>query len=148
MAPLILMLLSGCVPATFYFREGATVAAVDRALADCDADAARSVPVRNETRYTPLRVERDLVCDANGVCDVEINTEGGEPYVVDANSDRRQTVVAQCMAAARFTPVTLPACPPAVARVAPAGATTTLPRITPQSCAVTRPDGLRIVTRG
>lgn len=148
LAVLTLILLPACVPSTIYYREGAAVASVDQALAQCTAQAARAVPVVLETRYTPLRVRRDTFCDADGNCDVEIETEGGEPYDVDVNTDRRAASVAQCMAAARFAPVTLPACPPDVARAAPAGTTTTLPRLTPQSCAVTRDGGVRIVTRG
>ncbi len=145
---LSLILCSACAPTTIYYREGAGVAAVDRTLARCTAQAARDVPVVLETRYTPLRVVRDTFCDPDGNCTVEIDTEGGDAYDVDVNAERRTAAVNQCMARERFTPVTLPPCPPNVARAAPAGPTTTLPRLTPKSCAVSRDSGVRIVTPG
>lgn len=140
--------LAGCAPQTFYYGPGASVAAVDRALASCTAQAARDVPVVTETRYTPLRVIRYNSCDGEGNCTPEIDTEGGEPFEVDVNADRRAAQVQQCMARQGLAPVSLPVCSPAVARAAPAGVTTTLPRLTPQSCVVPRDGGLRIVTAG
>jgi hypothetical protein len=53
------------------------------------------------------------------------------------------------MADQGFVPVSIPACPSAVAQAAPQRATTTLPPLNDKSCVIRNDDGsFQIVTRG
>ncbi|HAV08767.1 MAG TPA: hypothetical protein DEF12_15055 [Rhodobacteraceae bacterium] len=142
------VLMSACAPVSMWYRVGETVSTRDQVETRCDVTALRDAPRALETRLTPLRFVPLKTCDAAGVCVVRYEMIGGEAYSVDINADLRGRVMAQCMNAAGYTPVSIPACPPATARNAPEGATTTLPRLTPKSCAISRPTGMLIVTRG
>lgn len=143
-----LLCLTGCTPISMWYQDGASITARDRTQTDCEVKALQAVPVANQTRLTPVRVIPIKICDSTGKCEVDYEMIGGDAYTVDANAPLRTKVLAQCMADKGFRPVEIPACPPAIARAAEANVTKTLPRLTENSCAITRPNGIQIVTKG
>ena len=143
-------LATGCLPVSTYYAEGVSVAKLNRDDLACDVAALRDAPVANQTRQAAPQYVPRRICAPDGQC----YSKGGywvpgEVYTVDVNAGLRKRVKLQCMADRGYRPVEIPACPPGVARAAPPGATTTLPRLGPQSCAIRNPDGsIFIVTQG
>ena len=147
---LVPCLLSGCIPLSIYYREGASLDLVERDTLRCEVQALEKAPVANQIRRDPpTYVPGRKVCKENGVCYV---TAGhfipGEVYSVDVNADLRRRVERQCMADKGYAPTDIPACSNAVAQSAPARVTTTLPRLTAKSCFIRyNSDQIQIVTR-
>lgn len=147
----VLAALCGCFPVSTYYREGALVSALERDETACEVQALRDAPVANQVRQGPPRyIPGARICDAAGAC---VTRPGryvpGPVYSVDVNADLRRRVAQQCMADRGYVPVTLPACPPGIAQAAPAGATTRLPKLRPEACAIRNSDGsFQIVNRG
>lgn len=149
-ALLFCFFLIGCLPVSTYYAEGVSVAKRDRDDLECDVAALRDAPVANQTRQSAPIYVPSRSCDRRGRC---YRRGGywvpGDIYTVDVNAGLRNRIKAQCMADRGYRPVEIPACPLAVANAAPAGATTVLPRLGPQSCAIRNDDGsLLIVTQG
>lgn len=105
-------LLTACVSDTVYHAPGVSIAARDAAFAQCQAQALRQYPVRNETRTRPPTfIPATETCDAAGVCTrTEAYWEPGETYIVDVNRDFRRTATQGCMGDAGFSRVSLPFC--------------------------------------
>ncbi|WP_299298759.1 hypothetical protein [uncultured Tateyamaria sp.] len=146
---LLPLVLCGCLPVSTYYAEGVSFAELDRDNTRCDVAALRDAPVAHQTRQHAPRYVPHRVCNAAGHC----HTNGGvwvpgDIYSVDVNADLRKRVKAQCMGDRGYSPVELPACPPAVAQAAPPGPSPVLPRLNAQSCAIRTDGGLRIVTQG
>ena len=151
MAVMGCLLLGACAPLNTYYKPGASVTATERQTLACEVDALAKAPralrtVRGPSRFVPAR----QICDNSGKCrSFPAYFEPGPVYTVDANQELRDRVERQCMADAGFAPVSIPACPSSVAQAAPTAATTTLPPLTPKSCAIRNSDGsFQIVTRG
>jgi len=142
---------AGCAPLNTYYKPGVSVTALDRQTLSCQTRALREVPSSTQVRRTaPRFVPGQRKCDAAGVC---VTTPGyhvpGELVTFDPNDGLRKRVEQQCMADKGYAPVSIPPCPDAVARVTPARATTTLPRLTENSCVIRNSNGtFQIVTRG
>jgi hypothetical protein len=148
-AILFCLVLIGCLPVSTYYAEGVSVDRLNSDDLQCDVRALRDAPVANQTRQSPPRYISRQVCNPTGACRDRGSWVPGEIYAVDVNAGLRQRVKLQCMAERGYRPVEIPACPPGVAQAAPPGATTTLPRLGPQSCAIRNPDGsIFIVTQG
>jgi hypothetical protein len=143
-----LLCLTGCTPVSMWYQDGASISSRDRTQTDCEVKALQAVPVASQTRLTPVRVIPIKICDSTGKCEVDYEMIGGDAYTVDVNAPLRTKVLAQCVADKGYRPVEIPACPPAIARAAANDITTTLPRLTANSCAITRPNGVQIVTKG
>ncbi|MEO0936724.1 MAG: hypothetical protein AAFY38_01065 [Pseudomonadota bacterium] len=147
----VLAALGACFPVSTYYREGVTLSSLERDETACEVRALRDVPVANQVRQDPPRyIPGARICDASGAC---VTRPGryvpGPVYTVDVNADLRRRVTQQCMADRGYVPVTLPACPPGVAQAAPPGATTRLPKLRPEACAIRNSDGsFQIVNRG
>ena len=144
--------LAGCLPVSTYYREGVSLATVERDELRCEVAALRDAPVHEVVRQgPPVYVPGKQVCTATGVCS---STPGhyvpGEIYTVDRNKSLRQSLARQCMVNRGYAPVEIPACPNAVAQAAPApSASDRLPKLTPESCAIRTPGGgIQIVTQG
>lgn len=146
----VMVALSGCVPLRTYYQPGASVERLKSEQLACEVQALKDAPVVTQTRVTPPRyVGPRTYCDSNSAC----VTKGGfwisgDVYTVDVNADLRRRVEIQCMAKRGFQPASIPACPPDVARSAPAGATSVLPPLSEKSCVIRNRDGsFQIVTR-
>ncbi|MBF9033625.1 hypothetical protein HKCCE2091_05185 [Rhodobacterales bacterium HKCCE2091] len=136
--------LSGCFPVTTWHREGVSVAARERDVAQCDARAFAAYPVAARTRVSPPVFHPPVqVCDAAGTCVTRPGWwEPGETYTVDLNEAPREASARACMAARGYTEVRLPPC-----EGGPIAAPRIMPPITGESCAVARgPEGTMIVT--
>jgi hypothetical protein len=143
------LLLAACGPLGLYHKAGEPVARMNDTLTTCEVEALRNVPVDQRIERDPVRIVPRRVCDGQGNCTVFYDRVGGEVRTWDANAGLRSRVVNQCMARQGFSYVELPACSQGVARAAPPGATTILPRLAPNSCAIRNSDGsFQIVTPG
>jgi hypothetical protein len=151
-APLALLLIAAaCAPLETYYRPGATVAAVNRDTTGCQVRALREVPVATQIRRLPPEyIPGRRLCKADGTCRVLPGRYiPGEIVTFDPNSPLRRRVETQCMADLGYAPVRIPACPDSIARAAPAGVTTLLPRLGERSCVIRNRDGsFQIVDRG
>jgi hypothetical protein len=143
------LLLAACGPLGLYHKAGVPVAAMNSTLTDCEVEALAKVPVDRRIERDPIRIVPRRVCDSAGNCTVVHDRVGGEVRTWDANANLRARVLNQCMTNKGFTYVNLPACPQGIRNAAPAGATTVLPRLAPNSCAIRNGDGtFQIVTPG
>ena len=146
------MALVGCGPLNTNYKEGVSVATLNRDQTACDVAALRDVPVATQIRRLPPEYIPPLRrCKKNGDCVV---IPGywlpGEIVTYDANARLRARAAQQCMSAKGYTRVSIPPCPGNVAQSAPVAATTRLPRLTPTTCVIRNRDGsVQIVqTRG
>ncbi|WP_341235142.1 hypothetical protein [uncultured Sulfitobacter sp.] len=143
--------LGACAPLKTYYKPGADITAVQRQTTACEVEALAKVPVSTQIRRAPPRfIPPREICNSAGRCRVLPGYyEPGAVYTVDPNVDLRNRVESQCMADQGFVPVSIPACPSAVAQAAPQRATTTLPPLNDKSCVIRNDDGsFQIVTRG
>lgn len=143
--------IAACAPLTTYYKPGVSVSALERQTLTCQTRALREVPPSTQVRRTPPRyIPSRRLCDAAGNCRVYPGRHiPGDLITFDPNDGLRKRVEAQCMADQGFAPVSIPPCPGAVARAAPARATSTLPNLNANSCAIRNSDGsFQIVTRG
>lgn len=144
-------LLAACAPLTVYYKQGASVSAMERTLNECKITALRKVPPRILTRYIPPTTAPYTRCDANGTCHTfqRVITPGRyERY--DANESLRYKTEQLCMAGAGFEKVSVKECEPAQVEAAgPLSATRTFPPLTQASCAIRLKSGRwKIVTPG
>ncbi|WP_120635591.1 hypothetical protein [Ruegeria sp. EL01] len=146
-----LMVLSSCGPLSLYYREGESVAKMQRETTQCQLGALKDAPVANQVRQSPPTYWPGRThCDSNGHC---YRSGGwwqpGQIYTVDVNQGLRSTVEAQCMAAKGYRPVSLPPCKQNIKSSVPAVRTTTLPPLGTASCFVKFDDGsFQIITPG
>ena len=107
----LVLALTGC-NSTTYYAEGISVAARDRDLAQCEAEARASYPPRLVTRLTPRVFHPgSSTCDATGVCVTEPPYwTGRTPYQEDLNEDIRDRAVVGCMGGRGYAQVSLPIC--------------------------------------
>lgn len=150
-ALICLMALPACLPVQTYYRAGASLSLLERTQTACEVAALKDAPVAQIVRQGPPRyVPGARTCTAAGVCTTQAGFYvPGPVYTEDRNAALRTRLERQCMADKGFAPVSIPACPPGIVRAAPAGATTTLPRLEAGSCAIRNSDGsFQIVTQG
>ncbi|MEP3639570.1 MAG: hypothetical protein ABJ091_11860 [Lentilitoribacter sp.] len=150
-ALLLFASLGACLPLSTYYKEGASVARLERDETACDVRALKDAPVANQTRVEPPRyVPRRTRCNASGQCTSYGGYfQNGATYTVDTNKRLRLRVKHLCMQDQGYRSVEIPACSPAIAKAAPSGATQILPNLTGNSCAIKRQDGsVLIVEKG
>lgn len=111
---------------------------MDRDTTDCQVSALRDAPVANQIRREPpIYVPGRVVCDAAGQCyDAGGYWTPGRVYTVDVNAPLRGKLTDQCMAGKGYVPARIRQCPAGASQDVPAVATTTLPPLTPDSCAI------------
>ncbi|MFU8864090.1 MAG: hypothetical protein ACNA7O_09245 [Rhodobacterales bacterium] len=143
------VILAACGPLGIYHKPGTQVSTMNRALTNCEVEALGKVPVDRRVERDPVRIVPRRVCDSNGNCSVFYDRVGGEVRSYDNNAGLRQRVLNQCMADQGYRYVELPACSQAIKRAAPPGATTIMPQLATNSCAISNNDGTwQIVTPG
>lgn len=135
--------LIGCGPLQTNYKEGVSVATLNRDQTACDVAALRDVPVSIRVhRYPPEYVPARRRCNKQGEC---IIVPGywlpGEVESYDANALLRARVSQQCMSDKGYVRVSIPMCPGSVSQAVPQRATMRLPRLTPKSCFVRNRDG-------
>lgn len=135
--------LIGCAPLQTNYKEGVSVATLNRDQTTCDVAALRDVPVSIQiNRYPPEYIPARRRCNKRGECVV---IPGywlpGKVESYDANARLRARVAQQCMSDKGYTLVSIPLCSAAVSEAAPDAATTRLPRLTPTSCVIRNRDG-------
>lgn len=138
----VALALAACGPMSLYHRAGVSVSRMQADTTECQVQALRDAPVANQIRQRPpIYFPGQRVCNAAGNC---WSAPGywidGGIYTVDVNQDLRARVTDMCMARRSYTPVSLPACSPAVQRAAPPRQTSTLPALTANTCVI-RYDG-------
>jgi len=133
----LLLQLAACAPLSLYYKEDVPVARLDSDLTACRVTARSQVPADMRSRYIPPVYSHRRICNASGSCTyLPILLSPGRYETYDANEGLRRDVVGTCMAGKGYAKVSIPPCDTATARSAPKQATRTLPRLTPQSCAV------------
>ena len=143
------LLLTACAPLSIYHKAGTSVATMDSDLTSCRVDALAKVPTDTRIERSPPRMIPRRICDRDGNCRIFHDYVPGEVRSYDANAPLRGRVVEQCMAAKGYTHTELPRCPAGIRNAAPEAATTVLPRLAPNSCAIHNSDGTwQIVTPG
>ena len=134
---LLLGVLGGCAPLNLFYKEGAPVQRLNSDLGSCTQAGLRNVPVDIDTRYIPGQEIPKTFCDASGYCQtvwVQISPDRIEKF--DTNENARDDYVAACMAQKGYQPVQLPACTDAVVQSTQLSATTVLPPLSADSCAI------------
>ncbi|MEO8530162.1 MAG: hypothetical protein ABI459_02985 [Deltaproteobacteria bacterium] len=120
---LVALGLVGCAPATetYHWKQGGSVALVDRDQFQCRVDGARSVPVNTQIGQTPTyQTPIQTICRPAGTAgSTQCTTTGGEiyggdVYSYDANAPLRASYVARCMAAKGYQVADIPTCAPKV----------------------------------
>ena len=141
--------LAACGPLGMYHKPGEQVSTMNRVLTNCEVEALGKVAVDRRVERDPVRIVPRRVCDRHGNCRVFYDRFGGQVRTYDANAGLRQRVLNQCMTDAGYRYVELPACSAGVKRAAPVAATTVLPQLAPNSCAIRNDDSSwQIVTPG
>jgi hypothetical protein len=136
-----LLLLSGCVTDTVWYKEGANPAAVNSAATDCAVEAANRVPQNTQVGVTPTySTPVQTYCNNTGYGTVSCTSYGGDVYggnvySYDANQGLRNQVMEQCMARRGYALLSLPVCSPDQAAKAKLSASR-LPAISETSCLV------------
>jgi len=131
------ILLSGCLPLSVYYREGAEVSRIERDQTACDVQALSEVPKRILTRYIPPTYSYRQSCNAAGACKtVRILLSPGRYEQYDANEGLRARAAAQCMADKGYQKVSVKPCPGDVIEETVITSTRVQPRLTKDSCAI------------
>ncbi len=122
---------------------------MNRTLTECEVSSLSRVPVDRRVERDPVRIVPRKICDSEGNCGIVYDRVGGEVRTYDNNAGLRQRVLNLCMTDQGYNYVEVPACPAAVKRAAPAGATAIMPQLSTSSCSIRNNDGTwQIVNRG
>ena len=143
--------LAACAPLTVYYKTGASVAAMEQTLNQCEVEALQKVPPRILTRYIQPVTAPYTHCDANGNCYTYYRTiTPGRLERYDADEGLREKTARLCMAGAGYQKVSIKECDPdQIEATRPLRATQTFPPLTEASCAVRLKSGRwKIVTPG
>ncbi len=144
------ILAAGCTPLHLYYKEGETVAQMDRDETVCETTALRQVPADIRRRYIPPTYQNYKVCHSVGHCRWHqrlISPGRYESY--DANLSLRTRVTEQCMADKGYVRTKIKRCDTATTRATTLRATQVLPPVSAQSCAIRLKSGRwQIVTPG
>ncbi|WP_424986726.1 hypothetical protein [Microbulbifer sp. S227A] len=136
------MMVGACGPLSLYYRPGAEVSRMQTDATRCEVDALRDAPVANEIRQRPpVYFPGNRYCTGNGCYYNPGYWVDGGLYSVDVNQDLRRRVMDICMAEKGYQPVSIPRCAANVASAAPRVATSTLPTLARNSCAIRYDDG-------
>lgn len=138
--------LSGCAPLSLYYKPGAEVSRMQADSLACETAALRDAPVANQIRQRPPVYYPGRQYCNGGHCYYHPGyyMDGGY-YTVDVNRDLRRRVEQSCMAQKGYQPVEIKRCTSSVALAAGGGATTRLPPLSAQSCAIQHDDGTFLI---
>lgn len=130
-------MLCGCAPLSIYYKEGETVARMDRDETACEVTALRQVPPDLRSRYIPPTYSPYQVCNALGHCSWRqrlVSPGRWERY--DANEGLRARVATQCMADKGYARTKIKRCDAETTRAVTIRATQVLPPLNEGSCAI------------
>lgn len=132
------LLLAGCTQ-EIYYRQGATLAEVQRAEDACALQSEAAAPYKPQSRIIPESfVSERKVCDAQGNCEIVPVVRSFPKFeTVDLNAERRVLLARTCMAQKGYDRVSLPYCD-AAQRQGATGVTRTLPALSVNSCIIPR----------
>ncbi|MEM9754777.1 MAG: hypothetical protein AAF914_02225 [Pseudomonadota bacterium] len=132
----VFVVLSGCANVDTFYAPNVSIASRDATLAQCEASAFASFPIERVTRQSPPRYYPGrVICNADGRCVRQLGFyRPGTITTTDVNLAPRRRAVTGCMATEGFTLITLPPCQ----SDGPVAVQTTMPTLTPQSCAIRR----------
>ncbi len=131
------LVLTGCAPLQIYYKEGETVARMDRDRTGCEVRALRQVPPDIRSRYIPPIYTPYQVCTGHGICYWRHRlTAPGRYEEYDASLPLRTKVTRQCMADQGYALAKFKPCDGDTVRATRKHATRVLPPITDASCAI------------
>lgn len=131
------VLLAACAPLQIYYKEGETVARMDRDQTRCETGALRQVPSDIRSRYIPPTYAPYQVCNAHGYCYWHQRlVSPGRYEKYDANEALRGKVSAQCMADQGYALARIKRCDTTTTRQTQIHATRVLPPLSDNSCAI------------
>lgn len=133
-----LLALSGCLPLSLYYKDGAPVSKMESVLTDCELLALSKAPVIQDVEIIPgYSIPPRTTCDSHGNCTtIPGRYRRTEVIVTDLNAGRRQKFEAQCMSRSGYRRVSIPTCSAGIANATPPRITTVLPTLTAQSCVI------------
>lgn len=141
---------AGCAPLHLYYKEGETVARMERDEIACETTALRQVPADIRRRYIPPTYQNYKVCPSVGHCHWHrrlVSPGRWESY--DANLSLRLRVTEQCMADKGYVRTKIKRCDTTTTRATTLRATRVLPPVSEASCAIRLKSGRwQIVTPG
>ncbi|NRB18560.1 MAG: hypothetical protein HRU33_13575 [Rhodobacteraceae bacterium] len=138
----IILGVASCTPLTLYYKPGAEVSRMQSDTLGCEIRALREAPVANEIRQSPPIFYRgDRYCNGTHCYYSPGYWMPGHIYTVDVNLGLRQRLEQSCMAEKDYQLVKLPNCNLAIAKAAVPAATTRLPQLSENSCAIKNKDG-------
>lgn len=142
--------LSSCAPLQIYYKQGESVARMERDQTTCEVSAAKQVPPDIRRRYIPPTYSHHKYCSGYGHCYWRkrlISPGRYEEY--DASRSLRTKVTHQCMAGKGYAFTNIKRCDSATVQASVLRATQVLPPLTEESCAVRLKSGRwKIVTPG
>ena len=130
-------LLSACAPLELYYKEGETVAQMERDELQCQTASLRQVPTDIRQRYIPPTYQSYKVCNALGHCHWHrrlLSPGRFESY--DANVGLRTRVTQQCMADRGYIPTKIKRCDTSTKRETSPEITRVLPPVSDATCAI------------
>jgi hypothetical protein len=129
---------AACAPLSVYYKQGASVAAMEDTLTHCKIEALQKVPPRILSRYIPAMTTPYTECDADGNCHTYYRTISPARFeTYDANETLRGEAEALCMAGAGYSKVKIRECDRSEIEASrPLRATSTFPPLTDATCAV------------
>ena len=133
----MVLALSGCFAIDTYYAEGVSIATRDRDVGICERQALVDFPVEQAIRTRPRVFHPGRqICDAEGNnCVLEPGYwTGGEVYTVDLNRSARARGVIGCMGGRGYMLISLPSCN----LNGPVAASTIMPALSKDSCAIAR----------
>lgn len=144
----LLLSLGACGSLSLYYRPGVTVARQQSDATRCEVQALKDAPVNTQLKQgPPVFYPGGRYCRGGSCWSYPGYWDSGALYTVDVNRDLRRRVMDMCMADKGYRPVTIPPCPQSVKSRAAPGRTTTLPKLTAESCFIRNADdSYQIVT--
>jgi len=120
-AALVALALVGCAPATetYHWKDGASLALLDRDQFACRVSGASSIPVDTRLGQTPImQTPIQTICQpaTQAGAPPRCTTTGGEiyggdVYSYDANAPLRSSYIARCMAQKGYQVAEVATCP-------------------------------------
>lgn len=134
--------VGACGPLSLYYQPGVQVSRMQSDATRCEVNALRDAPVANQIRQRPpIYLPGNRYCSSTGCYYSPGYWVDGGIYTVDLNQGLRQRVLDMCMAQKGYQPVSIPRCSAGIASAAPRAATSTLPTLSENSCAIRYDDG-------
>lgn len=140
------LLLTSCTALSLNYKEGELVSRMTTDLASCKASALEEFPQDIRIRYLPPLF---LPYGYYGYYGYYPYYGYSRPERYDANKDKRNTAITQCMSDQGYTRVKIPACSSGVAQATRIQSTDVMPPLMENSCSIRlKSGGWQIVNPG